>query len=191
VPASPEQAARKERDREAAILLRRGGMSAAQVGEQLGRSARSIRDLTQGADLSPPPDAAPAVKRKAARKRGRLPRRAKGQPALGKMLRPIILEPARGGFGLAPQAVSASGLGPSIPLDGYGDPMGDGRNLRKVGENIIDLGTTAEADQRRYDARRDADQARNDDSFDDLEVPAGAVRAVLQHEDGSETVVDL
>lgn len=193
MPASPEQKARRERDKIAALTLRRSGLSASEAGEAMGRSARSIRELCQGestepALVEPKSAAAAAAKAKATRaaRTKNLPRNKRGQPEGGRVLRPILLyDGPGGGFGIPGETVSAAGLGPSIPVDGWGDPMGDGRSLRKMGESIVDLGTTEQADKRRYDS------GRNDESWDDLEVPPDARRMVVVREDGSRTEFDL
>lgn len=156
-------------------------MSAAAVGEQLGRSARSIRDLCQGADLDPPPppiapEDSPARKKPKARRK--VPRSFKRRnQSLGRMLPPILLYDSGGGFGIPGETVSAAGLGPNVPVGGQ-DQFG----RTKLSESVVDMGTTLQHDARRYDS------ARNDHSLDDLpeSAPVGT-RIVVTREmpDGS------
>ncbi len=171
--------------------MRRQGMTAPAVAAVLGCSARKVRELCEGESLDPPPEPAPTkARRKPPRRKAPRAFKRRNQPALGRMLPPIILDASPrlgvGGFGLAAQAVSASGLGPNVPIGGQ-DEFG----RVKVGEKIVDMGTTLSHDEKRYAASREADAARNDDSWDAMEIPDDAERVVREHEDGSLSELNL
>lgn len=147
---------------------------------RLGRFGTS----TQGADLNVPPEPAPDArkpgpKRKAAPRR-KAPRAFKRRNQnLGRMIRPIILDapphPFGGGFGLAANSVPDP-AGHSIPLDGWGDPMGDGRHLQKVKADVLLDLTPTPPDERTWDQAEQFDP--EDPDLDDL--PPGRFALLME-----------
>lgn len=166
------------------------GHDTAEISRLMGVTPRTARAYIQAAReagiATEPTDAPETARGKPTRAPKRKAPRAfkrRNQPQ-GSVLPPILLDaPPRGslgGFGVAPVTVSGAALGPSVPIGGH-----DERGRVKLSEQVIDLGTTAEHDARRYDS------GRNDESWDDLEVPDDARRMVVIREDGSRTEFDL
>jgi hypothetical protein len=114
MPLSDTQQREYDARRDAAIALRRAGLSAKQTAEQLGTNARQVRRLTEGADLTPPPEPAPDARKPGPKRqpaRRKAPRQFRDRNKnLGAMLQPFTVGGV-GGFD-DPDRIQTGEIGP-------------------------------------------------------------------------------